>query len=308
MTGPPLPDLKKPEIALPPRFRAEGKKIGPVGDGADFAERLCASTGLADAQLAAGLLQALADGMGAEEPQALARVCNEALAWLESMGPTNALETTLLLQMFVLNRRFLVSSRELGKSGLLPTYEAHANAAVKLSRAFTAQAEAFQKLRSGGKQQVIVKHVYIDARTAHLHAGGGGEFETDRQAHERGQLSPPMLGADQGRYALPTSEIAGEEALQATWRGLDGSAERAGERGLSPRTADQGGDGVSRRPRRAAARGSADPRAHVTDPQKGHERLSAMTPLEPAIRREHVRVEPAIVTLGDQPIASSGRV
>ena len=97
---------------------------------------------------------------------------------------------------------------------------ARGNLATKAARTFTAQLEALTKLRTGGKQVVEHRHVYIDNRggqaviTENVNSGVAENGTTRSiQSHGKGSFGPAMLGADSSGYALPIPGDQGAEAL-----------------------------------------------------------------------------------------------
>ena len=131
-----------------------------------------------------------------------------------------------------------------------------------MARTFTAQVEALAKLRSGGKQQVEVRYVYVDARggqnviatgfsgpqgdgaSCPLQAmGGGGHLENEVQPYAPARLvsgpeaagGVPVWSPDTIGHALHGSCDPRPEALQDARRTQSRSSEGSGERGLEGR-------------------------------------------------------------------------
>jgi hypothetical protein len=140
--------------------------------------------------------------------------------------------------------------------------DAFVTQATKLSRTFTAQVEALTKLRSGGKQQVEVRYVYVDARGGQniiaSALGGGGQEENGRQPREPGDIARlpfapgvPVWGEEQGGVGMSGASDAGKEAVPAARGQKPGCAEGQGQRQLQARPADAG----------TAGREAHDPRA-----------------------------------------------
>ena len=101
---------------------------------------------------------------------------NAALALMASIGPTNELEASLAIQMtgcHLLAMNMMCRATHTNRPELVQLY---GGLAVKLQRTFSAQIEALAKLRGGGKQQVEVRHVYVNgnAIVGDIHAGRGG--------------------------------------------------------------------------------------------------------------------------------------
>jgi hypothetical protein len=100
--------------------------------------------------------------------------------------------------------------------------QAYGILAVKLQRTFTSQVEALAKLRGGGKQQVEVRHVYVNGNAVigDVHATGGGAAAENRdQPHTQsleylpGEPVPSMRSADAGREPLPVALGEGAETV-----------------------------------------------------------------------------------------------
>ena len=71
----------------------------------------------------------------------------------------------LALQMGVVHMASMKASLFLSQATMLPQYDSAVKAITKLARTYTAQMETLKKFRSGGEQNVTVKHV-------HVHDGG----------------------------------------------------------------------------------------------------------------------------------------
>lgn len=107
---------------------------------------------------------------------------NAFLALMGAIAPANELEAEIGLQIAALSYTStdLLRRSHLNAGTHVEAANAYLNMAVKASRTMAAQVEALAKLRSGGKQQVIVKHVYVygDAvvgdNTQTLFQGGEG--------------------------------------------------------------------------------------------------------------------------------------
>lgn len=81
-------------------------------------------------------------------------------------------------------------------------------------RTFAAQVEALSKLRTGGKQQVEVRYVYVDARSQTVVNAGG---EAGRVEQIGGQPHAPRTLSHAVAAGLPVrSENAGGDALPVT--------------------------------------------------------------------------------------------
>jgi hypothetical protein len=86
---------------------------------------------------------------------------NAALAMLTAINPANELEAMLAVQMVASNHLALISTRRALRNDTVEGRQMNGNLATKASRTFTAQLEALNRHRRGGKQ--IVEHVHINA-------------------------------------------------------------------------------------------------------------------------------------------------
>lgn len=138
---------------------------------------------------------------------------NAALAFIAGCTPENEMQSSLALQMFMVQES---ATRTLGMIGRSDTVEQSAhygNLGVKLMRTFTMQAEAMAKLQRGGVQ--TVKHIHIDNRggqavvadTVHT---GGQNAKLEDQSYEP---CTAMSGKDAQRDGLPVAMCEGQETL-----------------------------------------------------------------------------------------------
>ena len=101
---------------------------------------------------------------------------NFMLAFINGMEPRNEAEAMLALQMATVHSSTIAASRDLAKAEMLPHYDSAVRAVTKLARTYTTQMETLKRFRSGGEQNVTVKHV-------HVHEGGQaivGNVSSDR--------------------------------------------------------------------------------------------------------------------------------
>lgn len=186
--------------------------------------------------------QGEADRHGAEAEQVLAFIAENA--------PTNPVEASLLMQMAAVQQVSMAMV-----AGVLQTDRRDAQADyVRLMnqtmRTFSAQAETLHKLRTGGKQQVEVRYVYVDARTQTLVTGGagqGGGLPFVEQPHAPGAVglafAPglPMRSEDPSGNTMPVARDPGAEALPDARGPQPRRTTRRGERELRRGPVD-GGD------------------------------------------------------------------
>jgi len=104
---------------------------------------------------------------------------NAAVEMLAAIGPRDALEAMLAVQMIASNHMAMLSMRRTKGASTVDVRQMNGNLATKFSRTFAAQLEALNRHRRGGKQ--IVEHVHINAGGQAVIAGtvntgrGGGE-------------------------------------------------------------------------------------------------------------------------------------
>ena len=80
-------------------------------------------------------------------------------------GVENPVEAMLMSQMVTVHKHAMKLMAKASEISSVTSCEAVMNMANKLMRTFTAQVEAFEKLKRGGKQVIKVDHV-------HVHEGG----------------------------------------------------------------------------------------------------------------------------------------
>lgn len=101
---------------------------------------------------------------------------NAAVEMLGAIQPRDAMEAMLAVQMVASHHLAMLSTRRTVHAQTLEGRQAQGNLATKFSRTFTAQMEALNRHRRGGKQ--IVEHVHVNAGGQAVIAGsvttGGG--------------------------------------------------------------------------------------------------------------------------------------
>lgn len=201
-----------------------------------------------------GQVRALPSLQNDADAQAYVDRCHGDLALLSELGPRSALEALLSVQMIASHEAAMRMSAMCAavKSG--PAQADYANLMNKTMRTFTAQVEALHKLRTGGKQQVEVRYVYVDARTQTVinpAVGGGkpgGAVSFDEQPYAPGAVGSavaaglPMWGEDSGGYVVPFSGGEGEEALSDARREEPRRSQGRSQRQLPQRLLDAGND------------------------------------------------------------------
>lgn len=143
-----------------------------------------------------------------------------ALAIVAAIEPQNELEAALAVQMALTHNLAASVTARAQRCATMKGMTDYGNLATKAARTFTAQLEALTKLRTGGKQVVEHRHVYIDNRggqaviTENV-SSGVAENETTKsiQSHGKGAFGPAMLGADATGHPVPIPRDQGAEAL-----------------------------------------------------------------------------------------------
>lgn len=124
---------------------------------------------------------------------------NAALALMGAVAPRDELEAAIgeqIIAAHIASLDFLARAR-LNAGEYRDTAVAYTNAATKLTRTMGSLVETLAKLRSGGKQQVIVKHVYVDARGGQnviaetINRGDGAAGQNVDQPHVPGLAFAP---------------------------------------------------------------------------------------------------------------------
>lgn len=196
-----------------------------------------------------GKREAVNSQADADEAQ---RQNNYALAFVSALNPTTAIEATLCLQMLATHEAGMKMSGCLHNSTTREGVADYARLMNQTMRTFAAQIEALSKLRTGGKQQVEVRYVYVDARTQTVvNAGGeaGGVKQIIEQPHApRGPghavaAGLPMWRADTRGDAVPVPCDQGEAALPDARRQEPRRASGRRKRQLQSRPADARDDG-----------------------------------------------------------------
>lgn len=196
-------------------------------------ERLRDVTGTRSEDWMNGVIRDLINSAGGKSDPASHRTGGEGLAFLNGLQPGNEIEAALGAQMFAVHRATMKAAQRLGAADDLTRLQVHANVMTKAARTFTSQVEALAKLRSGGKQQVEVRYIYVDARGGQnvigSSIGGGGGAECAGQPRVPGVAPPhglPMWSEDPPGDLLPATSDEGPQALQEAWREESGRAER----------------------------------------------------------------------------------
>jgi hypothetical protein len=113
---------------------------------------------------------------------------NAMLAAVDGMQPANEAEAMLAIQMAGTHRIAMDMMRRVATAQTREAAQEYGTLATKLLRTYTAQIEAFAKVRRGGAQKVRVEHVHVhsggQAIVGNVAAGEGrGNIENGRQPH-----------------------------------------------------------------------------------------------------------------------------
>ena len=243
---------------VPPEFAVTTKASGtialgpPHSDHLGWQDRLCHALGSASPAFCDRVMNQLASGPGVTA-ETMVRAVSEGLAFIARSEPASELETLLLLQAWTTHTVAMVQHRRVASAEMVPQLEAHGALAVKMGNLFTRQIDALAKLRGGGKQQVEVRHVYINGNAVigNVTAGGAGgaDAANARQAHAAAlayapaEPVAPLWGQDAIGLAMQGAGREGEAPLQdARLCARERCAERLAERPLHDGPADEGND------------------------------------------------------------------
>ena len=155
--APPQPDSDRPEPAKPARLiKIDGSTV--TIDQAD-AEK---AFGSSDNDFINGFIYQLVNlgSSGKKKPD------NEGTAFVASVvrgvEPKDQIEAMLASQMAAVHLATMTFARRLAQVETIPQQDSAERAFNKLARTFTAQVEALKRYRTGGQQQVTVKHVTVN--------------------------------------------------------------------------------------------------------------------------------------------------
>lgn len=160
---------------------------------------------------------------GADQEEA-----NRTLAIVQEIGPRDAVEAMLAMQMALVHAATMKQAEKLKisteRASQSPQSESHNNALNKLARTFVTQVEALKRYRSKGEQRVVVEHQHV-----HVHPGaqavvgdvyrqGAGGQKNEGQPVEREAVCfpqrPPMLREVKADgMPVPSSSHEGVERL-----------------------------------------------------------------------------------------------
>ena len=160
---------------------------------------------------------------------------NQALAYARAIEPKDSLEAMMAVQMAAVHSATIAMARRLNTSESIEAVDSAERGLSRLSRAFTQQVETLKRHRSGGQQNVTVKHVHVNdggqAIIGNVTNREGGEAGKENQPHE-----PKSEGAsdDEGTALLGHFETIGVALPSAGDEGLD-SVPVSRSKGRSPK-------------------------------------------------------------------------
>lgn len=108
-----------------------------------------------------------------------------AVSLIAGVNPQNELESALAQQMAITHELMKTIACRVKGADQIDVLNAYGNLTTKLSRTFTGQVEALTKLRTGGKQ--VVEHRYI-------YVGEGGQAIVADEFHNHGALRKGVIG------------------------------------------------------------------------------------------------------------------
>jgi hypothetical protein len=252
------PDQTDELAAVPVKARTNDDGIVRIGgtltDEAAHYEHLQDTCGTRSDDWIHGILRGLTNAAGGAKDADSAATLLEGLAFLHGVGPRDEVEAALAAQMFALHRASMSLAQRMGGAVFRDARHDFGNLLVKTTRTFAAQVEALAKLRSGGKQQVEVKYVYVDARggqnviAGDTVTGGGMRDGNQTQPHVPGLAFAPgaaMWSPDPAGDGLPAAGDEGQDALLAARREEPGSAEGDAQRQLPDRGSHEPDEGAA---------------------------------------------------------------
>lgn len=222
--------IRSPKIVGVLKDDGKGGKALEIGPGHDdingYSAQLIACTGVED-ERAARLIQRTVVNSRRHDPitddataAAYADKTDEALAFVAEIAPRNAIEAALAVQMVTAHEAAQRMAGLMNDSKDRAALIEYARLMNQTQRTFTAQIEALSKLRTGGKQQVEVRYVYVDARTQTVVNGAGVhgvEAEGGGDAPALPGAAPvdglPVWGADAGRNVVPIPRHSRQASL-----------------------------------------------------------------------------------------------
>jgi hypothetical protein len=255
-------------------------ETGPThSDAEGWGEHLSDTLGTSSQTFAGASMVRLATAIrsNARAPAPTQDEMNAALAIMGAVAPRDELETLIgeqIVAAHFASLDFLARAR--GNAGeYRDAAAAYTNMATKASRTMAVHVDTLAKLRSGGKQQVEVRYVYVDARGGQNVIGDGAQGVFGGvQTHKGGAFGakPPQpheLGALAYSPGAPVAQVWSEEPGGFSMSGASDAGPEAvsPSRGQEPRRPEgQGERALCARPENAGAARRQGPDApHPSD-------------------------------------------
>ncbi len=165
--------LKDETINLAPakfRYVPEGLQpiLNPGQTGNQFFEQLCSDFNTRSPELAKYAVRLLSSCLKGKNDDEL----NALIALIAESHPRDGVETLLLCQMVLTNRRALQALSDMASTHLPESQGQYASMAASLLRLFTRQMKALRKYRNSGTQHINVYHVNANQAVVGLNTGG----------------------------------------------------------------------------------------------------------------------------------------
>jgi hypothetical protein len=228
------------EVALAPSGQPDVLKIvSPHTDDDGFLIRVVDAMGTASDAFAMRALGRISSVIKQPGHDLTAEQVNAAIALMAGIAPANELEAALGEQIVGTHTFAMEMLRQARWADTIPRLEAYSNVATKAQRTLAMMVDALAKLRTGGKQQVEVRYVYVDARGSQnvISAGGpGGPIGNIGQSHATAlpdAIGPAVWGPDALGMPLQVTGGEGPEALQDARGDQPRGAVGEGQRPLS---------------------------------------------------------------------------
>ena len=147
------------------KLEQDGTEVCNIGpnhsDGAGWLVQLTDAFGTTSQDFQGFGLNALLNAVAPRNGGVSNQTANALLAVVDGARPKDEIEAMLASQMAVTHALAMEFLGRVKRAELVPQLDSFGNLAVKLLRTYTAQIEAFAKLRRGGEQKVRVEHVHV---------------------------------------------------------------------------------------------------------------------------------------------------
>lgn len=235
----------------------------PHRDGHGMQAHLDETFGTTSRDFTDAALQRVLNVVASQPGSVTAAELNSATALMGAIAPANELEAALGEQIIGSHALAMEFMRRARQATTLERAQAYGSLATKASRTTAVLVDSLTKQRTGGKQTVEVRYVYVDQRNQTLiQAGGpGGANGNVGQPHASnlgegvGALGPALWGENAPGDLLPSPSHPREDPMSASRWSEPRRALRGRQRQLSDGAAHQGSD---RRASPAASDGPAD--------------------------------------------------